>query len=964
MKKTKKLLALFLSAALSVSCITTIFADDEQKVFEGFHAGDEYKGVDLDGNQDKKEEEPLTVEQELVSYADLTDLSVVGILGYLHILDAYNDQNEFKPNVYVSRAEMADACIRFLNIPVREGYSGSMFYDVPMEHEKANIIYTAYESGLIAGYSDNTFRPDEVLSYSAAVSMMTRALGYSDISAYMGGYSSGYLKTARDIGLLKNFHANNQEALTRIEMAQLLYNALECPMLNVDIGEKISVSKDGEIPLEAIWKLTRGTDIVNANSITSLTGEAYGQNEMTLGNKVYAVDGHIFDSYLGYQVNFYYKDDNTIVYMSKTKDVVEKVIKASEEPELDEESGKIVYCPEDSKRNQRASIDRNYALLYNGDLPQENYTKDIFKIKTGQIRLVSNDRGASYKIVMIEEYKNYVMANAFTDGALIKLALDFDMGDAVIDTDKTYVEIYSGKTLAASFAPNQPGQKLSASALKKNSVISVYAAYTNSDEIIPEKTKRIKIAVSQEKKNGVIRSRDLTEYKIRLDEDEYTISKSHYFNLNELVLSEEKSFYADAAGELVALRDDKSGSWLYGYLVKPYFDDDAEEENTICALKILNTKGTIIRFEIGEKLKINGKTQKGAKMAEKLQESAKMINPTFQYSQLIKYRKGEDENTIREIQTVTSSIGRADGYNEDQLSRFSTPLDYVIWKWSGGCMTKENEHEKGLVFQPKYFLSVPTEENGDENIYGVFSPSADTAYTIEMYDVKNLTASIGLRYVESATEGFIWTSVYNESAYPVMFEKSTLEYDEKKEESILKIYVAKAGETSAEYYSYNFQVADGLKKGQLIFLKGHDKEVTSIKPVKFGDNYVTSETIPSFADENACYGNATSENSSVVCCWGEPYVTDSNSGLMVMQRGALTGKERKRQIQFTGSVTTQNAQHGGILVWDENGGKPKVYAGSISDFRSAKEYGQKASKVLSYQLYHGFAIQYVIYNFD
>lgn len=963
MKKTKKILALFLSAALSVSCITTIFAEDEQQVFEGFHAGDEYKGVDLDGNNNQ-DEETLVTKQELVSYADVSDLSVVGILGYLHILEAYNDQNEFKPNVYVSRAEMAEACLHFLNIPVRQNYSGSMFYDVSTDHPKVNEVYTAYENGLISGFSDNTFRPDEVLTYSAAISMITRALGYSDISAYMGGYSDGYLKTARDIGLLKNFHVNNQQALTRIEMAQLLYNALECPMLNVDIGEKISVSKDGEIPLEAIWKLTRGTDIVNANSIVSLTGEAYGQNEMTLGSKVYAVDGHIFDSYIGYQVNFYYEDDNTIVYMSKTKDVVEKVIKASDEPEFDEDAGKIIYCPEDSKRNQRVSLDQNYVLLYNGDLPQENYTKDIFQIKTGMIRLVSNDRGNTYKTVMIEEYKNYVMANSFLDGELIKMALDFNMGDAVVDTGKTCVEIYNGKTLAASFTPNQPEQKLSVSALKKNSVISVYAAFTNGDDVIPEKTKQLKLAVSTEKVSGVIRSKDLTEYRVKLDDDIYPISKSNYFDAKELALSEDKSFYLDATGELVALQDASNGSWVYGYLIKPYFDDDAEEENTLCALRMLTTKGEIVRFNIGDKLKINGKTVKGAKMAEKLHESAQMLNPNFSYSQLIKYRKSEDGEAIREIQTVTASVGRADGYNEDQLSRFEPSSTYVIWQWSTGCMTLENEHERGLLFQPKYYLSVPMVEGDDENIYGTFSPTADEAYTFELYDVKNLEATIGLRYVASAKEEFIYTSVYNSSAYPVMYEKSTLVYDEKKEENVLKIYVAKAGESSAEYYSYNFNLMDGYQKGQLIFLKGKNKEVTDVKPVKFGDNLVTSENIPNLADETACLGNATMTNGSVKCSWGEAYTVNADSGHLVMQRGALTGKDRLRQTQFTGAIVTQNAQHGGILVWDENGGKPKVYAGSISDFRSVKEYGQKASKVLCYQLHHGFAIQYVIYNFD
>ena len=95
-----------------------------------------------------------------------------------------------------------------------------------------DYLIAAYKLGLINGYPDSTFRPeDKIMEYDAVV-ILIRALGYEEATIENGGYPTGYFKTAEALGLLKNTKitadANNQ--LKYGEYFLLLINAMETKM--------------------------------------------------------------------------------------------------------------------------------------------------------------------------------------------------------------------------------------------------------------------------------------------------------------------------------------------------------------------------------------------------------------------------------------------------------------------------------------------------------------------------------------------------------------------------------------------------------------------------------------------------------------------------------------------------------------------------------------------------------------
>lgn len=88
--------------------------------------------------------------------------------------------NTFNPNGVVSRAEMAHAICQFLNLTVVDTDT-NIFTDIGNSRYKNDIIAVA-KIGLVAGYGDNKFGPDDLLTRAQVVTIVNRMLGISDSS--------------------------------------------------------------------------------------------------------------------------------------------------------------------------------------------------------------------------------------------------------------------------------------------------------------------------------------------------------------------------------------------------------------------------------------------------------------------------------------------------------------------------------------------------------------------------------------------------------------------------------------------------------------------------------------------------------------------------------------------------------------------------------------------------------------
>jgi hypothetical protein len=146
-----------------------------------------------------------------------------------------DDQGNFNPTSEVKRSEMIAFICRMMGEENATTSNINVFTDVTANHWAAGYIAWGVNRGIINGMGDGTFAPDASVSYQDAVVMIMRALGYDRIAkrAENGGYPTGYLKLASQYGVLKDASYDNAKAATREIIAQLIYNALTAPLVDV-----------------------------------------------------------------------------------------------------------------------------------------------------------------------------------------------------------------------------------------------------------------------------------------------------------------------------------------------------------------------------------------------------------------------------------------------------------------------------------------------------------------------------------------------------------------------------------------------------------------------------------------------------------------------------------------------------------------------------------------------------------
>lgn len=92
------------------------------------------------------------------------------------------DTETFAPNRDITRAEFAAIVNRALGLP-EEGSYEDIFEDVEAIDWYAGAVSSVYESGLIQGYEDGTFRPHQKITREEAMVIISRAMRIADKEA-------------------------------------------------------------------------------------------------------------------------------------------------------------------------------------------------------------------------------------------------------------------------------------------------------------------------------------------------------------------------------------------------------------------------------------------------------------------------------------------------------------------------------------------------------------------------------------------------------------------------------------------------------------------------------------------------------------------------------------------------------------------------------------------------------------
>lgn len=99
------------------------------------------------------------------------------------------------------------------------------FTDVDTLHWANGYIAAMKTAGIINGYPDGTFRPENNISYAEFIKMTVEAIGNGEEAKAQGGYPDGYIKVASDAGILEGISFENDDLAIRNDIGAIIYNA-------------------------------------------------------------------------------------------------------------------------------------------------------------------------------------------------------------------------------------------------------------------------------------------------------------------------------------------------------------------------------------------------------------------------------------------------------------------------------------------------------------------------------------------------------------------------------------------------------------------------------------------------------------------------------------------------------------------------------------------------------------------
>lgn len=141
-----------------------------------------------------------------------------------------DEKGNFNPNKAVSRAEMAVLICRVLE-ESENLTTAKIFTDVPASHWANGYIARAASLGIISGYGDGRFGPDDMVTYEQAATIIVRAAEWDEDIDILGGYPEGYLAIAEGHQLLDGVAVEKGQLLPRAYVATMLFNYYNPPFL-------------------------------------------------------------------------------------------------------------------------------------------------------------------------------------------------------------------------------------------------------------------------------------------------------------------------------------------------------------------------------------------------------------------------------------------------------------------------------------------------------------------------------------------------------------------------------------------------------------------------------------------------------------------------------------------------------------------------------------------------------------
>ena len=103
------------------------------------------------------------------------------------------------------------------------------------------------DAGVIDGYTDGSFKPDNTVTYGAALKLIMLAAGYPEQKPTDSNPFSGYLAKARSEGIITRSNVNLSAPITRLQVAQIAAGALKLDTTNLSSVQPFTDTTDPSV---------------------------------------------------------------------------------------------------------------------------------------------------------------------------------------------------------------------------------------------------------------------------------------------------------------------------------------------------------------------------------------------------------------------------------------------------------------------------------------------------------------------------------------------------------------------------------------------------------------------------------------------------------------------------------------------------------------------------------------------
>ena len=384
---------------------------------------------------------------------EIVNKDAVSMLTTLGVINGKEDGSYFDPTGNVTRAEMAKMLCVAINggvDPVLGVKDTPTFTDIKGTWAESYIEYCA-ANGIIAGRGNNKFDPTGTVSATEAAKMLLGVLGYNaEKSGLVGNdWAINTNVLANQNGLYKNLsNLNANTLLTRDNAAQMIYNALDADMVELNAAGNYTTSQYSYTGTESVvtgtervWVLTikenNCTDSGIKAAVDALSGSVYNSRS-DADETVKEVAGAEFNKVkyaLEQKTQNVYGENTVTKYADET--MGHKYLSL-----ITDGDAVLTDVEKDSKGT--------YTLYMNGITTKGQYTKvegDYSNLIGQKVEVLYKDRENVYGVYASTDSSLIVESTAGKVGTLSNNEVKIDGTTYKVDSNVTTTALYTGKLI-------------------------------------------------------------------------------------------------------------------------------------------------------------------------------------------------------------------------------------------------------------------------------------------------------------------------------------------------------------------------------------------------------------------------------------------------------------------------------------------------------------------------------------